>query len=86
MLTAWPIPRFGFPPLARGEQRLTEWLQRQPRTTPARAGKTLIASWVGMASTDHPRLIRDIAGSFEMAWARAIPHADYKPGDGDPSL
>ncbi|MFG1998628.1 DUF6879 family protein [Spirillospora sp. NPDC048911] len=29
--------------------------------------------------SSDPRLIRDIAGSFAMAWERAIPHADYRP-------
>ncbi|WP_344264223.1 DUF6879 family protein [Actinomadura napierensis] len=37
------------------------------------------------AFSSDPRLVRDIAGGFEMAWDRAVPHADYKPAVGDPS-
>jgi hypothetical protein len=29
--------------------------------------------------SSDPRVIRDIAGAFEIAWERATPHADYKP-------
>lgn len=30
--------------------------------------------------SSDPRVIRDIAASFEIAWDRATPHAEYKPG------
>lgn len=26
-----------------------------------------------------PRIVRDIAGAFELAWNRATPHAEFKP-------
>lgn len=31
------------------------------------------------AFSSDPRLIRDITASFEIAWDRATPHAEYKP-------
>lgn len=36
-------------------------------------------SWVGEERSDHPALAKLCASSFEAAWHRAIPHAEYRP-------
>ena len=35
--------------------------------------------------SSDPRTIRDIVSSFELAWNRAIPHAEYKPDRNEPT-